>query len=185
MEEITVQKHVEGGAIWRGGDGMRVRPVRRRHVAVVEVLVRHGRVRLFGKVEGREEMVRERARRGGWVDEVGASLEAAHGSSGAVVSASGFLSRVEGTEPAPLLRLRVPYLGGVTAPRPPPNSAVPHCADAGAAVFSERPLVGCGGALLLGLGDGIHWVGFWDGGEPVEAPKCFFHVGVSGRGKVG
>lgn len=159
---VTAEKHVEGGVSLGGC-----------HVAALEGLVDIGGLRLFvGEGERRrEEMVRERVMRGSGVDEVGASLDATHGSGGAVVGAGGFLSRVEGAEPPALLRLRVPYLGCVTAPRPPPDAAVPHGA-AGAAVFSGRLL---GGALLGVVGEGVGGIGFWNVGEGVEAPEEFFH----------
>lgn len=67
------------------------------------------------------------------VHEVGASLETAHGSGGAVVGAGGFLRGVEGSQPPSLLGLRVPNLGGVTSPRPAPHATVPH--GSAAAVF--------------------------------------------------
>jgi hypothetical protein len=111
-------------------------------------------------------MVGSSRRRRSRVNEVGTSLEAAHSSGSAVVGAGGFLSRVEGAEPAALLRLRVSDLGGIATPRPAAHTAVSHCATG----FSYRPLVGgsgCGygrrggggGALLVEVvSDGLRRV---------------------------
>lgn len=114
---------------------------------------------MFGESERREsgEMVGDDdggRRRRSRVDEVGAGLDAAHGSGGAVVGAGGFLRRVKRPEPPPLLRLRVTNLGGVAAPRPAPYSSVPHCAAAGASsggAFPQRPLV----VVVVGDGGGV------------------------------
>lgn len=156
---VTEEKHVEGGIrMVRGGiREVRARVIRRRptHVAAVGVKVLGDvGLRLLGEGEMREEMVGGcRVRRGSsWVDEIGASFEATHGSGGAVVGAGGFLRRVEGAEPTPLLGLGIPYLRRIAAPRPAPDSSVPHC-TAGATVFS-------GGALVSDCGSSDGWALF-------------------------
>ena len=129
------------------------------------------------------KMVLMRMRRRIRVHEVGARLGAPHGSGGAVVGAGSFLRRVERPQPPAFLRLRVPYLRRVTAPRPAPHAAVPHRSGGGAAVFSGQPLVGAGGAFLVVVvvvvGDGVVRVGFLDRSHAVETPESFFH-GVNG-----
>lgn len=125
---------------------------------------------VFGvDVVGLEEVVVVRVG-GVGVYEVGAGLGAAHGAGGVVVGAGGLLRRVEGAQPAPLLRLRVTDLGGVPAPGAAAHAAVPHGA-AGAGVVAQPAL---GGALLgVVVGDGC--VGDLSGGHSVETTECFFH----------
>lgn len=119
--------------------------------------------------------------RGGGVDEVGAGLDTPHGPGGAVVRAGSLLGRVEGAEPPPLLRLRVPYLRRVPSPRAAPHPAVPHsCGGSGGGATADGGvLVGpLGGGLgLLGLGEGLddRLGGVGGKGGTVEPPECFFH----------
>lgn len=83
---------------------------------------------------------------GGWgrrVNEIRASFQATHGACGAVVGTCSFFSGVESPQPSSFFGLRVSNLGGVTAPRPATDSAVPHCATG--VVISERSLETTGG----------------------------------------
>lgn len=102
-------------------------------------------------------------RRRSRVDEVGSGLDASHGPGGAVVGARRLLRRVEGAEPLPLLGQRVSDLGGVTAPRTPPDASIPHRITWGASVF-EGPLVGGGARLVWGE---LDRVGLRRVGQPV------------------
>lgn len=93
-------------------------------VAAIGGEVFNGWLRLLLVVEGegREEMVVSC----GGVNEVGPGLGAAHSSGGIIVRVCSLLGRVERPEPPPFLGMRVPNLRRVTAPRPPPNAAVPQ-----------------------------------------------------------
>lgn len=103
---------------------------------------------------------------GGWgirVDEVGPSLDAAHGAGSAVVRAGGLLRCVEGAEPPPLFGLRVTDFGGVTAPGAAADATVPHGAAGGGrgggAVFMGALVVGAalwgGGGVEDRVGSGV------------------------------
>ena len=124
-----------------------------RVVEVVQVLQEE--LIIWGKICG-----------GGWgccrVMEVGAGLEAAHGTGRDVVGAGGLLSRVEGAQPPPLLRLWVSDLRRVSAPGTAADASVPH-ASATASLFG----CGCGGPLAAGAVvflwgvDFLHFLLFW------------------------
>lgn len=96
----------------------------------------------------------------GRVVEVGAGLESAHGSGGDVVGTGRLLGRVEGAEPAALLRLWVPNLGGVAAPRPAANSSVPHASASqllvGRGCRRRRRCSLAGGVVFLLAVDFLH-----------------------------
>lgn len=121
----------------------------------------------------RKRVIIKRRVRKIWVEEVSASFETTHGSGGAVVGNGGFLRRVEGSEPPSFFGKWVPYLGGVTAPWPTPNSTVPYATAGAAVVFSQGSLCGGGRELLVAVvvvGEGLGGV------KAVETPKGFFHI---------
>jgi len=79
-------------------------------------------VAVLGEIEGMEEVGIGSVR----VHEVGAGLDTAHGSGGAVVGTGSLLGGVKGAEPAALLGLRVADLGSIAAPGTAANSTVAH-----------------------------------------------------------
>jgi len=117
VKEVTKEKHVE-----RGRRRSAVVGTCRKIIPQVCVMGKPVDVAVLGEIKGMEEVRIGSIR----VHEVGAGLDTAHGSGGAVVGAGSLLRGVEGAEPAALLRLRVADLGSVTAPGTAANSTVAH-----------------------------------------------------------